>query len=119
MDPSSRHPRAADLRRRLAELAAELLKTEDELVALESEGQLKLNAATAPATARAPCTPAEKVALFLDLFGTRRSVYARRWENEKTGYLPACNNEWRPNVCYKPKVKCAECKEPYETEDAS
>jgi superfamily II DNA or RNA helicase len=112
MDPSSRHPRAVDLRHRLAELAAELLKTEDELVALESEGQLKLNAATAFATTRAPCTPAEKITLFLDLFGTRRSVYPKRWENEKTGksgYSPACDNEWRPGIWYKPKVKCAEC----------
>jgi hypothetical protein len=112
MDPSSRHPRAAALRQRLAELAAELLKTEEALVALESEGQLKLTAATALATTRVPCTPAEKVALFLDLFGTRRSVYPKRWENEKSGkngYSPACDNEWRPNVCYKPKVKCAEC----------
>jgi hypothetical protein len=112
MDPSSRHPRAVDLRHRLAELAAELLKTEEELVALESEGQLKLNAATALATTRAPSTPAEKIALFLDLFGTRRSVYPKRWENEKTGksgYSPACDNEWRPGICYKPKVKCAEC----------
>jgi hypothetical protein len=42
----------------------------------------------------------------------RRSVYPKRWENEKSGesgYSPACENEWRPNVCYKPKVKCTEC----------
>ena len=112
MDSPPQNLSAADLRQRLAELAAELLKTEEELVALESEGQLKLNAATALAPTRAPCTPAEKIALFLDLFGTRRSVYPKRWENEKTGkngYSPACENEWRPNVCYKPKVKCAEC----------
>jgi hypothetical protein len=40
MDSSSQNLHATDLRRKLAELAAELLKTEDELVALESEGQL-------------------------------------------------------------------------------
>jgi len=54
MDPSSRHPRAVDLRHKLAELAAELLQTEEALVALKSHGQLKLNAATALATMRAP-----------------------------------------------------------------
>jgi hypothetical protein len=70
MDSSPQNLHAADLRLRLAELAAELLKTEEELVALESEGQLKLNAATALAPTRAPCMPAEKVALFLDLFGS-------------------------------------------------
>ena len=112
MDSSPQSLHATDLRRKLAELTAAALKIEDELVALESEGQLKLNAETALATTQAPCTPAEKVALFLDLFGTRRSVYPKRWENEKSrksGYSPACENEWRPNVCYKPKVKCAEC----------
>jgi len=112
MDSSPQNLHAAELRRRLVELAAELLKTEEELVALESEGHLKINAATAPATTRVPGTPAEKVALFLDLFGTRRSVYPKRWENEKTGksgYSPACDNEWRPGICHKPKVKCAEC----------
>jgi hypothetical protein len=111
MDSSPQSQRATDLRLKLAELAAELLKTEEALVALESEGQLKLKAATALAMTRAPCTPAEKVALFLDLFGTRRSVYPKRWENEKagkSGYSPACDNEWRPGICYKPKVKCAE-----------
>jgi hypothetical protein len=41
MDSPPRSPHAADLRRKLAELTAEVLKTEDELVALESEGQLK------------------------------------------------------------------------------
>ena len=93
--------RATDLRRKLVELTAAALKIEEELVALESEGQLKLNAKTALATTRAPCTPAEKVALFLDLFGTRRSVYPKRWENEKSGksgYSPACENEWRPGI---------------------
>jgi superfamily II DNA or RNA helicase len=112
MDPVPQHPRAADLRRRLAELTAEVLRVEDELDALESEGQLKLSAAASPPLRRPPRTPAEKVSLFLGLFGTRRSVYPKRWENEKTGkngYSPACDNEWHPGICYKPKVKCAEC----------
>ncbi|MEO6874824.1 MAG: DEAD/DEAH box helicase family protein [Opitutaceae bacterium] len=112
MNSSPQHLRAADLRRRLAELTTETVKIEDELGVLESEGQLKLGATTESMLTRAPRTPSEKVALFLDLFGTRRSVFPKRWENEKTGksgYAPACDNEWRPGVCYKPKVKCAEC----------
>lgn len=112
MDSPQQQSRAADLRRRLTELTTEALKIEDEFVALESEGQLKLSATTAFVGTRAPRTPSEKIALFLDLFGTRRSVYPKRWENSKTsksGYSPACDNEWRPGVCYKPKVKCAEC----------
>lgn len=60
-----------------------------------------------------PALPAEKVALFLSLFGARRSVYPRFWENPKTGkkgYSPACANEWQRPLCAKPKVKCSECR---------
>lgn len=60
-----------------------------------------------------PQTSEEKIALFLDLFRCRQSVFPRRWENRKTGkqgYSPACMNEWKNGVCEKPKVKCAECK---------
>jgi superfamily II DNA or RNA helicase len=115
MDTSPRQLREADLRRRLTELAAELLKTEEELVALTSGEQLNLGA---PPTAAIPIprTPAEKIALFMDLFGTRRSVYPQRWENGKTGksgYSPACNNDSfenrRSGICRKPQVKCSEC----------
>jgi superfamily II DNA or RNA helicase len=115
MDPSPQQKRLADLRRKLAELAHEIASTEDELVALESDGQLTLVTKTTP-TVQTPRTPAEKIALFLDLFGTRRSVFPQRWENNKTGksgYSPACNNDSFPNrqsgICQKPKVKCSEC----------
>ncbi len=84
MDPSQRQQRLADLRQKLAVLTTEVVKTEDELVALESDGQLTLRATPAP-TGRPPRTPAEKIALFLDLFGTRRSVYPKRWEYSNTG----------------------------------
>ena len=68
--------------------------------------------------ARYPCEKqprhmesAEKVALFRCLFRGRTDVYPLRWESTKgkSGYSPACGNEWRPGVCYKPKVKCGEC----------
>jgi superfamily II DNA or RNA helicase len=55
---------------------------------------------------------ADKLALFRRLFQGRQDVYARRWESAKTGrsgYQPACSNEWEPGVCAKPKAKCAEC----------
>src|SRR5438876_1109902 len=54
-----------------------VLKIKDELAVLESEGILALNE-TSP-TAQAPRSPVEKIALFLDLFGTRRSVFPKRW----------------------------------------
>lgn len=115
MDSSPRQLREAGLRRRLTELAAELLKTEEELVALTSGEQLNLGATPASAV-QIPRTPAEKVSLFLDLFGTRRSVYPQRWENNKSGksgYSPACNNDSFANrqsgICRKPAVKYSEC----------
>jgi superfamily II DNA/RNA helicase len=52
---------------------------------------------------------AEKIALFRSLFRGRENVFPRRWENPKTGksgYAPACRNEWVPGICEKPKVKC-------------
>ena len=55
---------------------------------------------------------AEKVALFGRLFRGRTDVYPVRWESKtsgKSGYAPACANEWRPGVCEKPRIKCGDC----------
>src|SRR5947208_4707821 len=54
----------------------------------------------------------EKIALFRSLFRGREDVYPRRFESRKTGksgYAPACANEWVRGICEKPRVKCAEC----------
>jgi hypothetical protein len=56
--------------------------------------------------------PYEKVALFRSLFRGREDVYPRRFESRKTGksgYSPACANEWVPGICEKPRIKSAEC----------
>jgi superfamily II DNA or RNA helicase len=52
-----------------------------------------------------------KVALFRSLFRGRADVYPIRWESKagKSGYAPACANEWRPGVCEKPRIKCSDC----------
>ncbi len=54
----------------------------------------------------------EKIRLFRKLFRGRENVYPVRWENRngKTGYSPACGNEWHKVLCGKPKVKCGQCK---------
>ena len=55
---------------------------------------------------------AEKVALFRTLFRGRTDVYPIRWEGKtsgKSGYAPACANEWRAGVCEKPRIKCGDC----------
>ncbi len=56
--------------------------------------------------------PEAKVALFRSLFRGRDDVYPRRFESRKTGksgYQPACGNEWVAGVCEKPRIKCAAC----------
>jgi hypothetical protein len=57
-------------------------------------------------------SPQAKIALFRSLFRGREDVYPRRFENRRTGksgYAPACANEWVRGVCEKPRIRCAEC----------
>ena len=66
--------------------------------------------ADAPVTNNSPSI--EKVDMFRRLFAGRPDVFPARWENRKTGrsgYSPACSNEWAKGICGKPKVKCGEC----------
>lgn len=72
----------------------------------------------APAPIREPSatlslTTDEKVALFGRLFRGRTDVYPVRWESKtgKSGYAPACANEWRPGICEKPRIKCSDCQQ--------
>ncbi len=62
----------------------------------------------------------EKVALFRSLFRGREDAFPRRWENPKTGrsgYAPACSNEWLVGTCRKkglagarrPGTVCGDC----------
>ena len=60
----------------------------------------------------APTTGAGKVALFRSLFRGRDDVFPVLWTSNKTGrtgYAPACGNEWTRGVCEKPRVRCGEC----------
>lgn len=55
---------------------------------------------------------AEKIARFRALFRGREDVYARRFTSRrsgKSGYSPACGNEWVRGICEKPKMKCSAC----------
>ena len=64
----------------------------------------------APVTASS--SPAEKIALFRSLFRGREDVFPKRWTNARSGrsgYAPACANEWAPRICEKPRIKCREC----------
>jgi len=69
--------------------------------------------ATLLQAAREPALDAsEKIDLFRRLFAGRSDLFALRWENRKdgrSGYAPACANEWVAGVCGKPKIKCGAC----------
>ena len=59
-----------------------------------------------------PATAAGKVALFRAVFRGREDVFPVLWTNlrtGRTGYAPACGNEWIRGVCEKPRVRCGEC----------
>jgi hypothetical protein len=65
-----------------------------------------------PASVTNHSPPLEKIVLFRSLFRGREDVYPRRFENRKTGrsgYAPACANEWVRGICEKPRIKCIEC----------
>jgi hypothetical protein len=60
----------------------------------------------------AESSASKKIALFRRLFLGRTDVFPLRWENRntgKSGYAPACANEWVRGVCGKPQVRCGEC----------
>lgn len=56
-------------------------------------------------------SPEQKIHIFMSLFRGRTDVYPRRWESAKgkSGYSPACANEWKRGICFKPKAKCGNC----------
>lgn len=63
-----------------------------------------------PITNQSP--PAAKIALLRSLFRGREDVYPRRFESRRTGksgYQPACANEWVRGSCDKPRIKCIDC----------
>ena len=54
----------------------------------------------------------EKIKIFQGIFQGRQDLYAKRWisnKTEKSGYSPACANEFSQYKCDKPRIKCSEC----------
>jgi len=94
----------------LAELRAENTRL---IALLESRGiEWRLPSRPQPPPEPSRLSTEEKVALFRRLFRGRTDVYPVRWEGKtsgKSGYAPACANEWRAGVCEKPRIRCADC----------
>lgn len=62
--------------------------------------------------ANGPRSTQEKVTLFRSLFRGRDDVFALRWQSNssgRSGYAPACANEWWPGICEKPRISCRDC----------
>ncbi|MBN8767481.1 MAG: DEAD/DEAH box helicase family protein [Thiobacillus sp.] len=97
----------------LSELKAENAR----LIALLEANGIQWRAPLEPAQSALTPEPSrlstdEKVALFRRLFRGRTDVYPIRWEGKtstKSGYSPACANEWRAGICEKPRIKCGDC----------
>lgn len=110
----------AAIRHRLAALEAERMALESRLaglLALQMKRPIPVvpHAATA-GTMTGTASPAAKIALFRSLFRGRDDVFPKRWSNPrsgKSGYSPACANEWVARLCGKPKVKCGDCPNRY------
>jgi len=70
-------------------------------------------ATSPPQTESSRLSTEAKVAIFRRRFRGRTDVYPVRWESKttgKSGYAPACANEWRAGVCEKPRIKCGGCR---------
>ncbi len=104
--------KAGRIRARLARLAEEKARLETQLAEIESamEPVPGGDPPVGPVTGGSPA--ADKITLFRSLFRGRDDVFAKRWENPRTGkagYAPVCANEWKPNICGKPKIGCGAC----------
>ncbi len=87
-----RTDKIAALRRQIEELQAQKESKEKELEELQSAPLSLLHHGTGGTGRPSPTRAEDKVALFLELFGARRDVYPRYWENAGTGrkgYSPA------------------------------
>ena len=79
---------------------------------IEWRSQIESLYAYVPESQPSRLSTSEKIALFRQLFRGRTDVYPVRWESKatgKSGYAPACANEWRVGVCEKPRIKCSDC----------
>ena len=93
---SLRIARVAKLRREIEALDAQKSAKEQELIKLQLEPSSLFEGSDRADRSSPALRPEEKIALFLELFGARRDVYPKFWENRssgKKGYSPAYIND--------------------------
>jgi hypothetical protein len=108
--PKSNDPEITALTEQLRDLEAQREAIEARLATLLQVSPSEPH--SVPPRAAKDRSPQEKVDLFRKLFAGRPDVFALRWDNTKdgrSGYAPACSNEWAPGICGKPKIKCGAC----------
>ena len=104
-----RDTEVASLRKQLRDLDAQRALIEAKLAALLPAQRV---IAEASAVSGEHASAHDKIDLFRRRFAGRSDVFALRWENTRdgrSGYAPACSNEWVAGVCGKPKIKCSAC----------
>lgn len=95
-----------EIRQRIDSLDAERRDLFGRLSILESKHQKQQREALQQFSSQ------EKIHIFRQLFRGREDVFPKRWDNRKTGrsgYSPACSNEWVRGICEKPRIRCTEC----------
>ena len=115
-----------ELYTRIAQLEAECRQLREENLMLRSQlglvskSDLELSLPTtdpllkelsAPVHPTVELSTDAKIQLFRSLFKGREDVYSVRWDskNGRSGYTPACDNEWLSGICDKPRIKCSDC----------
>ena len=110
--------RLAELQKRIAALDDERTAIAAEIAALEQAQMLAMPFPDIVSLERVGrivdrhSETDQKISLFREMFRGRTDVFPIRWDNAKSGksgYAPACHNEWQRGVCEKPRVKCSMC----------
>ena len=111
--------RLAALNVEVQESSARLNALRKQLATEQPSVQIVIPTTPPPAMTVALMTNAAKVDLFRSLFRGREDIFPRRWEStkkNKSGYSPACDNEWEYGLCEKRKgldagrrATCGEC----------
>jgi hypothetical protein len=105
-DPQ-RQDEASRIRAQLEAIEIERLRLVARLREIEREQK-----PSPPPSLAAAHLPPTRLPSSEDYFAGRADVFPARWENPKSGrsgYAPACANEWVRGVCGKPQVRCGEC----------
>ena len=107
------------LRTELDTTASRLTALREELASLVPEEDIVTLSSDSSRHVDSSVSNEQKIALFRSLFRGRDDVFPVRWESPRTGksgYSPACTNEWKEGICQKNKIPgkerkltCATC----------